>query len=35
MFGTCYHADGIEVHLSFQADLILCSVFTLKLFALN
>lgn len=28
-------ADGIEVHLSFQPDFILCSVFTLKLFVLN
>lgn len=28
-------ADGIEVHLSFHADFILCSVFTLKLFVLN
>lgn len=28
-------ADGIEVHLGFQLDCILCSVFTLKLFVLN
>lgn len=28
-------ADGFEVHLSFQPDFILCSVFTLKLFVLN
>lgn len=26
---------GIEVHLSFHPDFILCSVFTLKLFVLN
>lgn len=28
-------ADSIEVHLGFQLDFILCSVFTLKLFVLN